>query len=139
MPLDPMSGPILTVRQPWAWAIIHAGKDVENRTWPTNYRGKLLIHAGKKLPTIRDMEAFADTVSERQLLHCPNIEGPLTLRRLVDELCIYGAIIGSVNIWGCKRQSKSAWGVGPIHWLLSDPEPMEPEYMPGRLGLWRRK
>jgi hypothetical protein len=26
---------VLTVRQPWASAIIHAGKDVENRTWPT--------------------------------------------------------------------------------------------------------
>lgn len=23
----------LSVRQPWAWAIIHAGKDIENRTW----------------------------------------------------------------------------------------------------------
>lgn len=23
----------LSVRQPWAWAIIHAGKDIENRSW----------------------------------------------------------------------------------------------------------
>ena len=39
---------ILTVRQPWAWAIIHGGKDVENRS--TNiagsYRGPIAIHAG---------------------------------------------------------------------------------------------
>lgn len=39
---------ILTVRQPWAWAIIHAGKNVENR--PRNiaggYRGPVAIHAG---------------------------------------------------------------------------------------------
>ncbi|MFF7293172.1 hypothetical protein ACFY9N_11640 [Microbacterium sp. NPDC008134] len=39
---------ILTVRQPWAWAIIHGGKDVENR--PRNiaggYRGPVAIHAG---------------------------------------------------------------------------------------------
>jgi ASCH domain len=38
--------PVLTVRQPWAWAIIHGGKDVENRSWRTKYRGPLLIHAG---------------------------------------------------------------------------------------------
>jgi hypothetical protein len=25
---------VLTVRQPWAWAIIHGGKDAENRNWP---------------------------------------------------------------------------------------------------------
>lgn len=39
--------PALSVRQPWAWAILHAGKAVENRRWATDYRGELLIHAGK--------------------------------------------------------------------------------------------
>jgi hypothetical protein len=47
---DPAPGrrgePILTVRQPWASAIFHAGKDIENRVWPTDYRGRLWIHAG---------------------------------------------------------------------------------------------
>ena len=39
---------ILTVRQPWAWAIIHGGKDVENRTRNIagDYRGPVAIHAG---------------------------------------------------------------------------------------------
>lgn len=37
---------VLTVRQPWAWAIIHGGKLVENRTWLTHYRGPVAIHAG---------------------------------------------------------------------------------------------
>ena len=23
----------LSIRAPWAWAIFHAGKDIENRTW----------------------------------------------------------------------------------------------------------
>jgi hypothetical protein len=40
---------VLTVRQPWASAIIYAGNDVENRTWPTRYRGLLYIHAGMAL------------------------------------------------------------------------------------------
>lgn len=50
----------LSIRQPWAWLIVRpdlpiaaraaaiaAGelKDVENRTWPTRYRGRVLIHA----------------------------------------------------------------------------------------------
>lgn len=37
---------VLTVRQPWAWAIIHGGKDVENRVRNIagNYRGPVAIH-----------------------------------------------------------------------------------------------
>jgi hypothetical protein len=34
--LEPVA---LSVRQPWAWAIVSGYKDVENRSWPTNYRG----------------------------------------------------------------------------------------------------
>lgn len=39
---------VLTVRQPWAWAIIHGGKNVENRTRNIagDYRGPVAIHAG---------------------------------------------------------------------------------------------
>lgn len=37
----------LTVRQPWAWAIVHGGKDVENRSRSLGpYRGLVAIHAG---------------------------------------------------------------------------------------------
>ncbi|MBE9001406.1 ASCH domain-containing protein [Nostoc sp. LEGE 12447] len=37
----------ISVRQPWAWAIIYALKDIENRGWPIHYRGDILIHAAK--------------------------------------------------------------------------------------------
>lgn len=40
----------LTIIQPWAWAVAHAGKDVENRTWapPAALIGQdIAIHAGK--------------------------------------------------------------------------------------------
>lgn len=42
---------ILTVRQPWAWAIIHGQKDVENRgrNIAGAYRGTVAIHAGLKV------------------------------------------------------------------------------------------
>lgn len=40
---------VLTVRQPWAWAIIHGGKDVENRLRNVAgaYRGPVAIHASQ--------------------------------------------------------------------------------------------
>lgn len=38
---------VITVRQPWASLIADGYKEYEFRTWKTNYRGELLIHAGK--------------------------------------------------------------------------------------------
>jgi hypothetical protein len=37
----------LSGRQPWWWAILHAGKRIENRVWNTRYRGPILLHAAK--------------------------------------------------------------------------------------------
>lgn len=47
---------ILTVRQPWAWAIIHGGKGIENRVRNIagDYRGPVAIHAGLALDTEYD-------------------------------------------------------------------------------------
>jgi hypothetical protein len=44
----------LTIRQPWAWAIIYAGKNIENRSWNTKLRGTIAIHAG--FSYVRDAE-----------------------------------------------------------------------------------
>ncbi len=41
--------------QPWASAIAYGTKRIENRTWPTDHRGLVLIHAGRTLdPNARD-------------------------------------------------------------------------------------
>jgi hypothetical protein len=34
--------PALSIRQPWAWLICHAGKNIENRPWRTQFRGRFL-------------------------------------------------------------------------------------------------
>jgi hypothetical protein len=35
----------LAIRQPWAWAVVAGAKDVENRSWKTDYRGPVVIQA----------------------------------------------------------------------------------------------
>lgn len=37
----------LTIKQPFATLILEGLKEYEFRTWKTNYRGEILIHAGK--------------------------------------------------------------------------------------------
>ena len=39
----------LTIIQPWATLIASGHKMNETRSWKTNYRGEVLIHAGKNL------------------------------------------------------------------------------------------
>jgi hypothetical protein len=45
----------LSLIQPWAWLVVHGGKDIENRVWNTHLRGEFLIHASKGM-TAADFE-----------------------------------------------------------------------------------
>jgi hypothetical protein len=55
--------PALSLRQPWAWAVVHGGKDIENRVWSTKFRGEFLIHAAA-WPS-GDIERLAERLSVR--------------------------------------------------------------------------
>jgi hypothetical protein len=107
----------LTVKQPWAWAILFAGKDVENRSWSTKYRGPLLIHAGSS----RDRDAV---LPRRRGVAEPNEH-------------VLGAILGIVDLLDVVEQSRSRWFSGPFGWILANPRPFHsPVTCPGRLSLW---
>ena len=40
---------VITIKQPYASMIVNNYKRYEFRSWKTNYRGKLLIHAGNSV------------------------------------------------------------------------------------------
>ena len=114
----------LSICQPWAWAILHAGKRVENRTWRTPYRGQLLIHASKSRRLL--------TGDYRALV--PGLRGLPT-----DQLP-FGALVGVVELVDCvpfRQVAGDPFAEGPWCWLLADPRPL-PALVPwkGRLGLF---
>ena len=49
---------VITIKQPWATLIAKGYKEYEFRTWKTNYRGDILIHAGKGIDK-EAMQRFA--------------------------------------------------------------------------------
>lgn len=49
---------VITIKQPYASMIINGYKKYEFRSWKTNYRGKLLIHAGSSVDK-EDMEYYS--------------------------------------------------------------------------------
>ena len=103
----------ISIRQPWTYAILHLGKDVENRPMRTHYLGRTLIQASLK---VEEDEA-------RELKLDP------------DELPT-GAIVGSVEIIDCIRGSKSKWANrGQWHWVLKSPRVLaRPIPFKGALG-----
>jgi hypothetical protein len=83
---------ILTVKQPWAHAIIHGGKHVENRVrnLAGDYRGPLAIHAG----------LVADTAAQGS----PHFNGEFVPR---EAWATRGQIIGVVNLWAVHQHDGS--------------------------------
>jgi hypothetical protein len=103
----------LSIHQPWAWAILHAGKTVENRSWPTRYRGPLLIHASKTRSSY-DREAKLDW------LKVYGVELPRW------EEMPTGGLLGIVDLVDCLPVNQtvlSPWVEGPVCWVLAKPRP----------------
>ncbi|MCA0850378.1 ASCH domain-containing protein [Salipiger thiooxidans] len=112
----------LSIRQPWADAIIWHGKDVENRTWSTRYRGPVLIHAAKAWgPREREDLAFVEEMTGTKL----EIDKPLL-----------GGIIGRAEIVDCVNSMDSRWFFGPVGFVLRNPEPLPFQPCRGALGFF---
>lgn len=118
----------LAVRQPWAWALIHAGKDVENRSWVRwkkdwKWRGRvaILASAGMKRDEYLDAQAFMRSLD----VDCPS-----------PDALVRGAVIGSVQILSNVWASPSPWFVGPGALVLTEPEPALPVPAKGQLGFF---
>lgn len=120
---------VLTIKEPWATLIINGYKKYEFRSWKTNYRGKILIHAGMNLE--KDMlERFKDYNLEYEK----------------------GAIIGEAEIVDCilvdEKLNKELMNINPIvygrsnhveeyAWKLENIKKYDkPIYIKGKLGLW---
>jgi hypothetical protein len=112
----------LSIQQPWAWAILAGIKTVENRTWRTNHRGPLLIHASKT-----PWPGQADLLG-----HVAPGELPV------------GVLLGTVEVLDCVPVGGDLFGritdpfaVGPWCWILSNPTAFErPVPFQGKPGLF---
>ena len=124
----------ITVKQPWAFLIVSGLKDIENRTWPTKFRGRVLIHASldKRLTRESLNVIFTDDQLDR------------ILNKYDDYNSLgFGAILGSVDIVDCVINHSSIWaektvgGVSIYNWVLSNPI-MFDEVIPikGKLSFW---
>jgi hypothetical protein len=98
----------LSIKQPWAWLILNAGKNIENRSWNTTIRGRILIHASKGMTTVEYNDAAAYAWERGVAIpHQTNV--------------MRSGIVGSVEIVDCVTSSDSPWFMGPYGFVLRNP------------------
>ncbi|HMR18065.1 MAG TPA: HigA family addiction module antitoxin [Sphingobacterium sp.] len=136
----------LSIKQPWASLIAHGIKDIENRTWRTNYRGRIYIHvsAPKKFNVqMTDEQTIAATPVMKTAF-----EGTMPFGAIIGEVDIVDCVINHPSIWAEKmetdvcpdtrisilrRGQKYIW-----NWVLANPvlydEPII--NVKGKLSLW---
>jgi hypothetical protein len=115
----------ISVRQPWADAIVWHGKTIENRTWNTGYRGPLLIHAAKLPDPAMDdaMEFIARASGQFSPNSLPAAEH-------------FGGIIARATLVDVVTSSTSPWFVGPFGFVLADVERLPFRACRGALNLF---
>ena len=130
---------ILTVRQPWAHAIIHGGKNVENRVrnLAGDYRGPVAIHAGLQ----RDDRGWVDA-GAYALTNTMNAGHPEVLGAIIGVVDLVGVHHADKNALECAdRGGRGLWcsrwaDPGVYHLALANPRPLsEPIPYKGGQGL----
>ncbi|TAJ21804.1 MAG: hypothetical protein EPO65_00455 [Dehalococcoidia bacterium] len=138
----------MSVRQPWAYAILRLGKDVENRA---NRKGqdaarKQFAHTGPLLIHASTRTAGPEAWREIERLAPGH---PLPALGGSDPATQLGAVIGIVTVHtvhtadACSNSRDdygycSRWAQpDAAHLMLTQPRVLaHPIYLPGRLGLW---
>lgn len=123
----------LTLTQPWADAVASGTKQWETRSWRTDYRGPLLIHAAKGFPA--EAKRFA--------------EAQRALGRGAPRVAL-GAVVAIASLFDVRPAEEVALEVSAIERLYGDYTPgryawrlehvrrlAEPVPATGALGLWR--
>ena len=136
---------VLSVRQPWASLLVRGVKRIEIRSWDTDYRGTLAIHASSKKPGSDFAEWIDEDPKRRKLLKSIGLDSLEALQALPRS-----AIVGTVEIKdvldidGMQSVATAHDGLilGSVHndqcfWLVDGAVEIEPiGGINGKLNLW---
>lgn len=140
---------VLSIRQPWASLIVKGCKDVENRTWKTDYRGPIAIHASGNFDwSFLDFEDWNDDPLQQ---YCAIVRDYFGIsaknNRITRNKQEIGAIIGTVDLADIltagdaeaeNNSIKSPWCFYEgFAWLFVNPKTLKnPIPCKGKLNLW---
>lgn len=116
----------LSIRQPWTWLILNAGKDIENRDWSTLFRGPVLIHASKGMTNME----YDDAMETAYQILGANFKAPSynSLER--------GGFVGKMEIVDCVKGHASPWFFGKYGFVIRNAQPIAFHPFRGALGFF---
>jgi len=152
----------LTLTQPWASLVAIGAKRIETRSWRTNFRGTIAIHAAKGFPS--EAKRLCESVMVCRALGWPTLPNPLTQealdgsKRRIAELPL-GCVIATAFLnevlptvaYGClsgvfedypdldtdQERAFGNYDRGRYGWVLENVKrTIAPIPVKGALGLW---
>ncbi|WP_176083149.1 ASCH domain-containing protein [Martelella sp. HB161492] len=129
--MTPLPELAISIRQPWTHCIMELGKDIENRNWKTNFRGRICIHAALGMTRDEHADCLATVAAINRLF--PDRVMTVPTRANLQR----GGIIGTVEIVDCVSDSDSPWFFGKYGFVLRDPQPVPFIPARGALGLFK--
>lgn len=128
---------VISIQEPYASLILSNIKHIETRSWNTNYRGEIYIHASLS-------KKFLNEINDQEVL------------KLIKNINLnYGKIICKANLTNCIKMTKEyietikknkqeySLGIykeGRYAWILEDIKPLKESIeAKGKLGIWECK
>ena len=139
----------LTIKQPWVFAIAEGFKTIENRSRRTNYRGTLLIHAGRAVDDVvnivrysRDAAIRFDELGGRSNYWDAREHIPSRIVSSPPVALALSGVVATAQLVGCHEAKDGCcapWGFADQwHWELADIQRLDqPIAKAGALGLWK--
>ena len=120
---------VITLKQPWATLVAEGLKKYEFRSWKYNYRGEILIHAGKGIDETA-MSKFKDLnlefptsriVAKVNIVDCIELNQEVNKKIILENQLVYGNKIDRTGY---------AWVLNNVKKINSD------KVVSGKQGIW---
>ena len=125
---------VLSIKEPFATLIKEKRKCIETRSWKTNYRGELYIHASISRSTLEHKDKdFMNLIKD--LSYQP---GYIICKcKLIDCIYMTKEYVEDIKKSYYQEYLCGEYSEGRYAWVLDDIEPLEePISAKGKLGIW---
>lgn len=124
---------VLSLTEPYATLIVKGIKTIETRSWKTNYRGELFIHAsGKNIAKEFLINDYVVSLIDGLNMNYGNI---ICRGNLVD--CVYMDEKFLNSIKEDEKEFKlGLYELGRYAWIFENVEPIYPIPAKGQLNIW---